>query len=565
MIVPEGFYPGGNAMAISMMLFSVLVWSLFPLIGALGIDDLGIFDFIAWIFVINFATAWLMMKLIPSVRHVKLPKWRALGRKTWGEILIGCLTMNISLACLLTAFSYMSKAGATIIYEVWPIVAMYMTPLLIRNKGWDKISGRDLFFSVLAFIGIGFIIHPEIEAQGGFFLQEDWKLNALILSLPFLGGVFMSVSSVMKARISHNLEVPGNPLASVLFVKMTFSLVIALSTIPFILFWPDQTSVFTTQSILVLLFAGVAIYTLGDVAYTLAVLGSSKSNIVVLWFLVPIFSVIWLWLAGESAITPWIILGSLMIISSNLLMTVKADNSTAYVTAVVSMIGAGIYCFFVDGMGMDDYYEAVGVPLVFFAILVAFIMDRLIKRDTLEEELAVEMVNHIDANPESFKPKGREYCEHILSIVRTRDPDKINSHYKAVRNSKNRHMKEIWTSLDRLALSKIQGTTFAEFFILFVVGGLTVAVSVLYRPNDMVGDSFAIVQTVAVVFIFFTVLDLAKARQTFHLHRNEKNELHLAEEACKNQMSERIISSVLIMMMLAAFLFLLALKHGLAG
>lgn len=549
-------------MAVMMMLFSVLVWSLFPLVSSLGINDLGIFDYIVWIFIINFIASWSMLRLIPSVRHVKLPKWRALGRKTWVEIMIGCLTMNLSLACLLTAFSYMSKAGATIIYEVWPIVAMYLTPLLISNKGWDKISARDLFFSVLAFAGIGFIIHPEIEAQGGFFLQqEEGTWNTIVLCLPFLGGVLMSVSSVMKARISHNLEVPGNPLASVLFVKMTFSLVIALLTVPFVLFWPDQTSTFTMQSVLVLLFAGIAIYTLGDIAYTLAVLGSSKSNIVVLWFLVPIFSVIWLWIAGHSEVTPWIILGSLMIISSNLLMTVKADDSTAYVTAIVSMIAAGVYCFFVDGFPMPDYYEAVGVPLVFFAILVAFIMDRLIKRDTLEEELAVEIVNHIEGNPDSFKPKGKEYCAHILSIVRTRNPEEINKHYVAVRNSSNKHMKEIWTSLDRLALSKVQGTTFAEFFILFVVGMLTVSVSVFYRPNDMVGDSFAIVQTVAIVFIFFTVLDLAKARQTFHLHRNEKNQLHLADEVCKNQLSERIISSVLIIMMLAAFLFLLCLKH----
>lgn len=549
-------------MAVFLMMFSVVVWSLFPLISAWCIDFVSTFDYIFWMFLINCFTSFFLLKTVPSARKAALPKVMSLPRMVKFEIIIGCLTILLSIACLLTAFFYMSKAGATIVYEVWPIVAMYATPLLIK-KGWDKISARDMFFSVLAFGGVGFIYYPEIVSEGGFFLEGFNIRDLYIMLLPFLGGVFMAISSVLKARISHNLECEGNPLASVLFVKMLFSMVVAVLCVPFLLFWPDAPSQYTMMTILGMLFTGVMTWTFGDVAYTLAVLKANKSSIMVLWFLVPVLSVVWLWMAGESVITAYVVLGAIIIISSNLLMTVKADTSISYVAAVVTMIFCGIYTYFTDGLDFPDYYEAVGVPVVFFAILVAFMMDRLIKRDTLEEELALDIINHIDDNPGKYGKKARELCSHIEAIVRTNNASVINQHYRAVRNSGIKHLQAVHTQLDRLALSKVQGSRFAEIFILFLIGALTVGVSIVYRPDDIIGDGFAMVHAVTIVFIFFTVLDLANERKCFNLERAGENreELTLAARVTRDRLSESVISAGLIVLVMTAFVCLFYTKH----
>lgn len=550
-------------MAVLLMMFSVVVWSLFPLISAWCIDYVSTFDYIFWMFLINFFTSLFLLRTVPTARAAKLPKVLSLPGMVKFEIMIGCLTIILSIACLLSSFFYMSKAGATIIYEVWPIVAMYATPLLIK-KGWDKISARDMFFSVLAFGGVGFIYYPEIMNEGGFFLDGFALKELYILLLPFLGGVFMAISSVMKARISHNLECEGNPLASVLFVKMLFSLVVSLLCIPFLLFWPDAPSTYTLLTVLGMLFTGVMTWTFGDVAYTLAVLKANKSSIMVLWFLVPILSVVWLWVAGESAITAFIVLGAIIIISSNLLMTVKADSSMSYMAAVVTMIFCGIYTYFTDGLNFPDYYEAVGVPVVFFAILVAFMMDRLIKRDALEEELALDVINFINTHSKKFGKKGQEFCEHVAAIVRTNNPTEVNDHYRAVRNSGVKHLEAVHTQLDRLALSKVQGSRFAELFILFLIGALTVGVSIVYRPDDIIGDGFAMVHAVTIVFIFFTVMDLAHERKCFNLERigDSRDNLTLAERVTRDRLSESVISAGLIVLVMTAFVCLFYTKHA---
>ena len=352
-------------MPVIYMMFSVLSWSLFPLVSAWGIDRLSIFDYILWTYVVGLGTSLFILKMMPSAKKAGLPQLRQLGRRTIAEILIGSLTVLLSFACLLLSFSYMSKAGATVIFEIWPIIAMYISPLLIK-KGWEKISRKDMAFSAIAFIGVIFLLYPE--APGPFLASFLSFHDAYHMLLPLFGGVFMAVASVMKARVSHQLENKKYQITSLLKIQTFFSLGVIVLSVPFTLFWPDKQSVFTFENIMAVAFIGVFIHTLGNVSYTMAVLRSSKANIVVLWYLMPIFSVLWLWLAGQSTITPYIIWGSIFIITANLIMTIRADRSLSYVASMVALLVCGVYTYFVDGLDMHDYYQALSVPLVFYAI-----------------------------------------------------------------------------------------------------------------------------------------------------------------------------------------------------
>ena len=57
------------------------------------------------------------------------------------------------------------------------------------------------------------------------------------------------------------------------------------------------------------------------------------------------------------------------------------------------MLACGTYVYFTDGLAMtqnyiSNFYDAISVPIVFYTILVAFMMDRLIRSDRQEEAAA---------------------------------------------------------------------------------------------------------------------------------------------------------------------------------
>ncbi len=544
------------------MMFSVLSWSLFPLLSAWGINQLGIFDYIFWTYVVGLIATYGLFRTSSGYKAVKGFDVQHLSKRVIFEIFVGCITVLLSFACLLTSFAYMSKAGATVIFEIWPIIAMYITPLLIK-RGWSKISLRDLGFSALSFVGVAFLMYPEVQKGGNIFICDGGLCHVM---LPLVGGVFMAIGSVMKSRVSHLFENKKHPVASLLKVQVFFSIGVVLLAIPFMLFFPQEHSTYTPQNIAGILFIGLFIHTLGNVSYTLAVLRSTKANIVVLWYLMPIFSVIWLWLAGESTITSFIILGSIYIITCNLVMTVKADSSIAYSAAIVTMLFGGTYVYFTDGLTMtanyiSNFYDAIQVPIVFYTILVAFMMDRLIRSDKQEEACAIKVINYIDDIADKLKGHSPEYIRHVVAMVSTNNRRDIDRHYRAVRNAGEKALSGINNDLDELAVSKIRGASFAEVFILMLIGILTIVTALTFRPTDIVGDSFSIVLSLTVAFIFFTVVDLQNKRREFYLQRDDAGHRSIAAGLTQDMTSERAISIVLILFVLAAFLGLLWAKR----
>ena len=531
------------------MMFSVLSWSLFPLVSVWGIQQLSIFDYILWTYVVGFMATGLIFLALPARQKIILPKISKIGQKTFTEIFIGCLAALLSFACLLISFSYMSKAVATIVFEAWPVIAVYLAPILIK-KGWEKISQRELLFSLLAFAGIDLLLMPQAHHQ---------SLTHLLL--PLAGGILMAAASMLKSRVSHELENKSHPITSLLKTQLLFSGGVILLCIPFSLIWPDKHSVYTAENVMAILFTGIAIHTLGNISYTMAILRSVKANIIVLWCLMPVFAVLWLWLAHQTEITSFIILGTIFIMTASLMTSVKADRSLSYTATIVAILVCGTYVFFINGLGMEDYYQAISVPLFFYAILVAFMMDRLIKSDGLEEQMAVEIMNYIDEHAAKIGAAANTCREHILGIVTTNNVAQVNSHYKAVRNNQNKHLSDIYNQLDQLVLSKVRGTNFSEMFVIFIVGALTVVSSVIYRPDNLIADGFAIVVPISVIFIFFTVIDLSENRQRFFLQQNKSGELGLTQQVTADLMSERIIAAILIMVIILAFSGLLILKH----
>ncbi len=147
-------------------------------------------------------------------------------------------------------------------------------------------------------------------------------------------------------------------------------------------------------------------------------------------------------------------------------------------------------------------------------------------------------------------------------MVTTNSVAEVNAHYRAVRNSPNKHLSGIYNQLDHLVLSKVRGTSFSEMFVIFIVGMLTIIASVIYRPDNLIADGFAIVVPLSTIFVFFTVLDLSDNRRRFFIERGKNGEISLSQRVTMDLSGERIIAAIMIMMILAAFVFLLWAKHA---
>jgi hypothetical protein len=242
-------------------------------------------------------------------------------------------------------------------------------------------------------------------------------------------------------------------------------------------------------------------------------------------------------------------------------MTIRADHSMAYMAAMMMMLACGVYAYFVEGLAMNDYYQAISVPIVFFTILVAFMMDRLIHSDKREETLAIEIINYIESQAKELEARAELYIGNVVAIVSTNDVAAVDRHYREVRNAGEDAMKGIYNRLDDLAMSKLQGTSFSEIFILLLLGVLIVATSMVFRPTDIVGDTFSIVLSLTVTFILFAVFDLQRRRKRFYLERGANGHRNLSGHAVGNRASEQILSTVLIVIVMAAFIGLLVTKR----
>ncbi|TVQ84309.1 MAG: DMT family transporter [Micavibrio sp.] len=547
-------------MAVILMMLSVLAWSAYPVVAAWGIEKIAIWDFIFWTHVFSVGSAWLMLQLSPAARRVKYQKFWEYSRTVKLHLFYNIVAFLASQVCLLGSFYYISKAGATIAFETWPIFTMYVAPLLLK-KTWETIPKRDYMFAVIALIGVCFILYPEIENE--FFIGEDiTPLHYGAIALPLIGGFLMAVATSFKASAAHKVEVDGHPIISLLSLVSAMGWYFIPVTGAFALFWPGKESIYTPENVAAMAIVGVGILTMGGLFYTWALLRASRANITVLWYFVPLFSAVWFWWTGISEITDYIVIGAILIISSNLLISTRADNKLAYMTTLVSLLAVGIYCYFTEGTRMEeDYYEAIGVPIVFFVILVAFTMDRLIRRDRTEENLAVEIMHKIIQDDGIPSKQKKTVINHIIGMMRSNNSSEIKKHYDDILKVKYSYLKPVSADLDRLVLSKIQNSNFGDLFVTALVGVVTVGVTIAFREPEFVADAFSVGMTGAAVFIFFSIVDLSNARRTFVLNYDEKGGRSFSDKTVRENIGDIVLSSILIFLLLVAFAGLFWHKH----
>lgn len=551
-------------MAIIFTLIAITCFSLWTPMAVISVQKISVWEFIFLTELLGFVIAASVMKVMTAGKDVKYKRVKDLTGNEKGVFVLSSICRIAAMGCLFSSFYYVSAAMAISVYDFWPIIALYFAPLFI-TKDWSGVTAREVVYSIFATGGLFILLHSEI---GGLFVKmgdmPEWKKWGLLF-LPLLAGLFQCVAEINKRALVQTLQIADNPFLSIFAVDINFGF-FCLITSAFALFanmfFFDLTlSAYPSSVILAILFFSLICTAVGRCALARA-LSLTKENIFVLWYFLPLLTLVWLWVFGLSEVSNQIVFGAAMITFGNLLISAKPDDTLAYPATIMALIFSSLYCYYFKGMGIDDYFEGVATPLIFFVLIVAFLMDRLINRDRAEENLVVEMIRHVERHGPKNKAKQRALIEDISSIVKTSSVKKIDKTYRELRNSGHKCLLDVTDKLDALTLSRIQGANFSELLVLSMVGLLVVLTALVFRPDGVFGDCFAIVLSASVCFIYVTVLDLIENRSQFFLDMDEENNFHIAPKVIRESRLETISSVVLILVVLSAMIGVMWSHHG---
>lgn len=260
----------------------------------------------------------------------------------------------VSHALLFQSFLYINKAAATIIYEVWPILVVLMIQRLVVGVYQQPRLG-DYLLGVMAFAGLAIVTvsQPEMVgalqagsgAPGADMFSADLTLG---FACALASAVCMALSSALDVKINRRFALAMPFTISPIFAQ---ALIKVPSTLAALLLFAvlaqasgeqsgdlaARVAALDAEAWRLVIIAGVGIIALGAVSYHWANAATASPMINVLWYLTPVLSLIWFAQLGLAEITPAIAVGAILIISANLLLSVRAENSAAYAATIVAL------------------------------------------------------------------------------------------------------------------------------------------------------------------------------------------------------------------------------------
>jgi drug/metabolite transporter (DMT)-like permease len=239
----------------------------------------------------------------------------------------------------LFSLTLMSKAGASLIMETWPILAIFLAPMLIHKK-WAKFRLIDIVLIILSLLGLLMITASEKDiALNAFFSDPFYAFRGSDLGgyfgiiTAFLASMCFAWASVLRSyfanilpdsfRIRHFGKTETIREANFTYY-LTYLVGLPFSVISFLLM--EQAYFFEWQVILPVIFIAISL-TITSAFYSYSLLRCENTNINLLWYLSPVLAAIWLTLFGYSQITEMLIAGGFLIIVANVILILTSRDS----------------------------------------------------------------------------------------------------------------------------------------------------------------------------------------------------------------------------------------------
>ena len=528
--------------AVLYTLIDSLTYSLVPVLAALTINSLDGIPFLSLALLLSVISYLIYFKKIGCIDDLKYLK------NYIGYSLVGGIGFALSHLLLIYSINNSSNMYLpSIIFQIYPLIVMLF---LVKLKMTQETLNLEKYLTLaLAIVGI-FILNydPSIKL-------ESFSFTSIIL--PIISASLLAISIVFTIKLSSKMK--ERNIKSSAFLSNFYSKIISLFTmIPFVIWYlnTDYTLNFSFINISLIVVYGVLVLTVGTIYYYKGVALTTKSlSIHIISYISAILSIFWLWILGLGTVTPQMLIGSAFILTSNVLLHFNVDKSNAYNGSIIWTLLVGTFIFFYSAITHSDYYDAISVPLFFFVIILAFLMDRIFKRTDSEEEIMLRIINN------SVSQKKEDLSKVLIELNTTRNTNKIIILYNKIKNMGICDNNKIL--IDQFILSKLQGIKFSELIVLFLTAFISLYILVLYKPDNAFNDIFKLCLSTAIVFNLFYVYDNEKERSKNFISIYKENNIIKSKINTNMNTDDTITEKSIAITLLVTILFIFYFTYGL--
>lgn len=324
------------------LFFAALAFSFYPLLNTIGLGGTSPFLLALLVQLSTLLVGFISFSIVQNDFAITLTTIKDYWKLPFEIKIVPFLSgIGIYLGGIffLFALSLMSKAGASLIMETWPILAIFIAPVVLYKK-WNRFDPIDGLLILLSIAGLLCITAAEENITLDAFLKnplflfngQDFYGHVGIL-MAFLSAICFAGSSIARSyfasvlpedfRISHFGQI--NTLKESVFAYfLTYLYGLPLALLSFLIM-EDQIS-FEFYTVAPVIFIGVSLVITSSF-YSYALLITENSNINLIWYVSPLLAALWLALFGYSQITEMLILGGLLIIIANVILILKSRKA----------------------------------------------------------------------------------------------------------------------------------------------------------------------------------------------------------------------------------------------
>ena len=531
------------------MTMAVVSFSAFPVLFKLGGADVSPFLFTG----VYQASIGIGMGAVILLLYRKLLLMPAVRKDIGSQCQTWLMFISVIGFCGFALFAlglvFIDVSIAAILYEIWPLFLMLIIARLFNDsERYRPITGGTLIYLVPAILGVALVVlsqndSPQLLPGTG----VDWisfrTLLGIILVLMAVlcqaahGGGTLKLGTLLAKRHSHTKNQEAGEIVFVMVMTcigqtiaggVLFAIGLILSeTLSMHQFWYAILSGFVVTSI-------------GTVAFRFANLKTDNLGVNAIAFATPMVALIWLWMFSILGVAhlDYLIIGAMGIVASNLLINVDASSRVAYKALVVSLWLFGTVIYLTEGYATDVPLE---LPVTVFILVLAFRVDRLVRRTGQEEEWVFDVFHRLRLMAGKFRndassDKAMNADQHqtaakvllkasktLLRIDNHKNTMDLAAEYRNMVEYLNKALKaggdadeisSIRRMVDKLSHSRQQGSRLGEIVAIFLAGALIVfGLLVFSGEREVYGEITSFVLSSVVVFLFFNILDLQKDRE----------------------------------------------------
>jgi drug/metabolite transporter (DMT)-like permease len=319
------------------ILIAAFSYSFYPLLYSLALDIGTIFSILLFVQI----TLPIISCSIIAYQFKSMHKMFSLLYDTmkldWDVLIISILAGTgafLGMLFFIYALEMMSKAGATLIMECWPLMAIIVTRALLSHKEWESFRPIDLILILMCFCGFILIYASEM----GFSLEQFFSSPHTLFSdssYEELFGVLLAVMAALLfawAGVARSYFVTKLPdefrihyfgqkdsITEMNFSNMAIYAFGIPSAIIGYLWFEEDSFVLNSEFITYILLITLCL-TVTGIFYSYSLLIAHNANINLLWYFAPVLAIIWLSIFGYSVLTPLVILGGFLIIFANIIL-----------------------------------------------------------------------------------------------------------------------------------------------------------------------------------------------------------------------------------------------------